>query len=96
MSNMAHGGDEPAATEAALRANATALVPLAAEHGITTLRVAGPGRLVGHIGEARDLFDVAAFETAASELLGAEVELYSDGVLDHDNVSPDLLAAIPL
>lgn len=96
VSNTAREGHEPAATEAALRSNAVALRSLAAQHGISQLRVAGPGRLVGHIGEDRDLFDVAAFETAAHELVGAEVELYSDGILDHDNVSPELLAATPL
>ncbi len=96
MSNIAHEGNDPVATEAALRSYAETLRSLALAHGITELRVAGPGRLVGHIGEDRDLFDVAAFETAAADLLGAQVELYSDGVLDHDNVSPDLLAATPL
>lgn len=96
MSNSAHEGGEAAATEAALRANAAALRSLATDHGISQLRIAGAGLLVGHIGENRDLFDVAAFETAAHEVLGAEVDLYSDGVLDHDNVSPELLAATPL
>lgn len=96
MVNIAREGDEPAATETVLRSNAVALQSLAAQHGISQLRVAGPGRLVGHIGEARDLFDIAAFETAAQELVGAEVELYSDGVLERDNVSPELLTATPL
>lgn len=96
MSNIAHEGNDAVATEAVLRESAVALRSLAAEHGITELRIAGPGRLVGHIGEDRDLFDVAAFETSAGDVLGAGVEMYSDGVLDHDNVSPDLLAATPL
>lgn len=96
VAHSAGAGHEPAATEVALRSNAVALQSLAAQHGISQLRVAGPGRLVGHIAEDRDLFDVAAFETAAQELVGAEVELYSDGVLEHDNVSPELLTATPL
>lgn len=96
MSNIAHGDQEQSAAEAALRAHAGALRALGAEHGITTLRAAGPGRLVGHVGETRDLFDIAAFETAASELVGADVALFSDGVFANDNVSPDLLVATPL
>jgi hypothetical protein len=33
------------------------------------------------------------FQRAATDLLGAEVTLYSDGALANDHVSPDLAAA---
>jgi hypothetical protein len=88
--------EERRATEAALRERAEELRELGARHGIVELRVAGPGRLVGHVAEDRDLFDVADFETAAAALLGAEVELFSDRVLGNANVSPELLTATPL
>lgn len=96
MSNTAHEGDEPVASETLLRTHAEELRALGSRFGVTELRVAGPGRLVGHIADDRDLFDVAQFETAVADLLGAEVELFSDGVLSKANVSPDLVAATPL
>lgn len=96
MSNTAHEGNEPLASEAALRAHADELQSLAAQYGISELRIAGAGRLVGRIADDRDLFDIAHFETAATDLVGAEVEVFSEGVLGNDNVSPDLLAATPL
>jgi hypothetical protein len=36
------------------------------------------------------------FQRAATDLLGAEVTLYSDGALRNEHVSPDLAAATPL
>lgn len=87
--------DERPAKEAALREHAPALRDLGARHGISGLRLAGPGRLVGHLAEDRDLFDVADFETGAAAILGAEVELFSDRVLGNANVSPDLRTATP-
>lgn len=96
MSNTAHERDAAVASEALLRAHGEELRSVASAYGITQLGVAGPGRLVGRIGLGRDLFDVAHFETAAAKVLGANVELFSEGVLGHANVSPDLLAATPL
>lgn len=86
----------PPLDEATARARAAELSELATEHGITDLRFASPGRLLGHVAADRDLMDVAAFEIAAVELLHAQVRLYSDGVLGKPHVSPDLLAARPL
>ncbi len=43
-----------------------------------------------------DPFAPFAFQLAASELLGAEVALFSDEVLRNEHVSADLLAASPL
>lgn len=88
--------DERHASEAVLRQHAAELHELGLRHGIIELRVAGAGRLVGQLGEDRDLLDVADFESAAAALLGAEVELFSDRVLGNANVSPDLSAATPL
>jgi hypothetical protein len=86
----------PLLDEATARARAGELADLAAAYGVTNLRFASPGRLLGHVAEDRDLMDVAAFEIAAGELLHAEVRLYSDGVLGKPHVSPDLLSARPL
>lgn len=96
MSSPAVEPSLPPVGESAVRAHADELQALAAQHGITGLRFASAGRLVGHVAEDRDAFDVADFEIAAVRLLGAEVRLYSDRVLGKHNVSPDLVAARPL
>ncbi len=86
----------PPATERQVRARAAELVELAARHGITRLAFASCGRLRGHIGEDRDLFDMFEFQRDATELLGGEIALYSDGALANEHVSPDLITATPL
>ncbi len=86
----------PPATEEQVRSHAGALVELATEHGISELAFAGPGRLRGHVAADSDPFAPFAFQLAASELLGAEVALFSDEVLRNEHVSPDLLVASPL
>lgn len=99
MSSMSTAEPEPVlppADRARVGAHAEALRELGVRHGITALRFASEGRLVGHVAEDRDSIDVAEFELAAVELLGAEVRLYSDAVLSKENVSPDLVAAEPL
>src|SRR5258706_14526035 len=85
----------PASVEL-LRRHASDLIALAVRHGVSALRVAGPGRLVGHLADERDSFDVADFETAAEALLGADIVLFSDGVLGKQNVSPELGTGTPL
>ena len=52
--------------------------------------------LRGHVAGDRDLFDMFEFQRQASDLLGAEISLYSDGALRNDHVSPDLAAATPV
>ncbi len=79
-----------------MRSHAARLVELAAEHGISDLAFASPGRLRGHVGDDRDLFDMFEFQRAATDLLGAEVVLLSDGALGNEHVSPDLVTASPL
>ncbi len=86
----------PLATEPQVRSHAAELVELAAEHGISALAFASMGRLRGHISEDRDPFAPFEFERAATELLGAEIELFSDEVLRNEHVSPDLVTASPL
>jgi hypothetical protein len=86
----------PPADETVLRAHADELRALAARYGISDLRFASAGKLVGRVAEDRDALDVADFEVAAVELLGAELRLYSDRVLGKANVSRDLVAARPL
>ena len=88
--------DLPPADHARISAHAAQLQALAAEYGISALRFASPGRLVGHVAEDRDFLDVIDFDLAAKELLGAHVSLFSDVVLTKANVSPDLVAAQPL
>lgn len=86
----------PPVDERTVQTRADEVRALAARHGITELRFASPGRLVGHVASDRDLFDVFAFQREAGQLLGADVELFSDAVVDKDHVSPDLAAARPL
>jgi len=86
----------PPADEATVRRRGEELRALAAHHGISELRFASPGRLVGHVAEDKDALDTADFEIAARALLGAEVGLFSDRVLGKPNVSPDLIAAQPV
>lgn len=86
----------PPATERQVRARAAELVELAALHGISGLAFASPGRLRGHVGDGRDLFDMFEFQRDATALLGVEISLYSDGALANEHVSPDLVTAAPL
>ena len=86
----------PPATEQQVRSHADDLIDLAARHGITGLAFASPGRLRGHVAEGRDLSDVFEFQRAATDLLGAEVMVFSDGALRNVYVSPDLVTATPL
>jgi uncharacterized protein (UPF0548 family) len=86
----------PPATEQQVRSHARDLIDLAARHGISGLAFASPGRLRGHVAEGRDLLEVFEFQRAATDLLGAEVVLFSDGALRNEHVSPDLVTATPL
>jgi hypothetical protein len=86
----------PPATEQQVRSHAAELVGLGLRHGITHLAFASPGRLRGHIADDRDLFDMFEFQRGATDLLGAEITVYSEGALRNNHVSPDLAAATPL
>jgi hypothetical protein len=94
--SLAEPSHLPPATEQQVRSHSPQLVRLAARHGITGLAFASPGRLRGHVGDTSDLFDMFEFQRAASDLLDAEVALFSDGALRNDHVSPDLASASPL
>lgn len=93
MSISASSPDRPPADETLVREDTPELRGVAARHGITALRYASPGRLVGRVDPDRDSLDAAAFDIEATELLGAVVMLFSDRVLSKPNVSPDLVAA---
>jgi hypothetical protein len=86
----------PPADETLVRAHADVLAQLAGRYGVSNLRFASAGRLVGHVDDSHDALDVAEFELAARVLLGAEIGLFSTAVLSKPNVSPDLVAARPL
>jgi len=93
---VSHFAAEPELTpvdEWTVRAHAADLRALGARFGISELRFASKGRLVGRVEADKDLLDVVAFDLAASELLGATVQLFSDAVLTKPHVSPDLVAA---
>jgi hypothetical protein len=72
----------PPATEQQVRSHAASLIAIAAQHGITRLAYASPGRLRGHIADDRDLFDMFEFQRAATSLLHADITMYSDGALE--------------
>jgi hypothetical protein len=93
VSTAAYASEPAGADEALVRAHADELRATGARRGITELRFASSGRLVGRVDEDRDLYDVAGFDADASEILGAPVSLFSDQVLAKPNVSADLVAA---
>jgi hypothetical protein len=86
----------PPLDEATARAHADQLRSLAAEHGITQLRFASAGRLVGHVGEEHDTIDTAEFQIAVEDALGKQASLFVDRIFKRAGVSSDLLAATPL
>lgn len=86
----------PPADERTVQAHLDEIRAVARSHGITKLRFASPGRLVGHVAADQDLFDVFAFQREARQPLGADVELFSDAVVDKNHANPDLAAARPL
>ncbi|HET7385866.1 MAG TPA: hypothetical protein VFJ19_04290 [Nocardioidaceae bacterium] len=60
----------PPADEATVRDRGDDLRALAARHGISELRFASPGRLVGHVADDKDALDTADFEIAARAQAG--------------------------
>jgi len=86
----------PPLDEATARAHAAELRALAARHGITNLRFASDGRLLGHLEADRDDDDMADFDLSVEALLDRSLFLISDRVLSKPRVSPDLLTATPL
>lgn len=85
----------PLLEEVTARAHAGELRELAAEYGITNLRFASAGRLVGTAGDD-ETYDGIGFEMAAQKLLQADIMLIADRVLSRPGVSQDLVAASPL
>jgi hypothetical protein len=85
----------PPLDEATARRHAADLRALAAEHGITNLRFASPGRLVGTAG-SDETYDPDEFELAVIDRLHVEVTFIADRVLSKPGVSGDLLTATAL
>lgn len=86
----------PPLDEATARANAGALHHLAAQHGISDLRFASLGRLIGHMDADRDLGDMADFQLAIEDLLGRHADFFTDGLIGKPGVSLDLASARPV
>ena len=85
----------PPLDEATAREHVAELRALAAEHGITNLRFASPGRLVGTAGSDEE-YQPDEFELAVIDRLHVEVTLIADRVLSKRGVSSDLLTATAL
>lgn len=83
----------PPLDEATARANADALRGLAAGYGISDLRFASLGRIIGHFAEDRDLGDMVMFQRDVEDLLGAHADFFTDGLAGKPGVSADLLTA---
>ena len=86
----------PPLDEATARSNAEMLRQLGARYGITGLRFASTGRLIGHMAEERDLTDMALFQRDIEDVLGKHADFFTDGLIGKPGVSADLLAATPL
>lgn len=85
----------PAAAEV-LQRRREVVLQLAAEHGLSNVRVAGTGRLLVSVAEDRTYVDLADFDAAVEEALGVAVESLPDGVLANVGHSLDLDSAQPL
>lgn len=66
---------------------------IGAGYGVSNLRFASPGRILGHLHEDRGLADMALFQRDIEDLLGAHAEFFTDALLGKPGVSADLLAA---
>ena len=100
LAGVSHALVEPPALppldEVTARANAESLHRLGAGYGISDLRFASPGRLIGHMDEHRDLTDMALFQRDVEDLLGKHIDFFTDGLIGKPGVSVDLLTARPL
>lgn len=79
---------EIAATRDTLVALKGRLYAIAAEHGVSRLRVTPEGLLYGTVDHDRPWSGTFAFEAQVAEELGVRVELISDGALDNP-ANPD-------
>ena len=71
----------PPLDEVTARANAAALHRVGAGYGISELRFASLGRLIGHMDEDRDLTDMALFQRDVEDLLGKHIDFFTDGLI---------------
>lgn len=84
------------ATPAQLRAHRAELAHLAADHGLSQLRVAPSGRLVALADEGRSYFDVVRFEQEAAQLIGAPVEVLAETARHPLDTAPEAKGAAAL
>lgn len=97
---MSHALTEPPALppldEAKARQNADALRRLGLEYGVSDLRFASPGRIIGHLADDRGMGDMVLFQRDIEDLLGVHADFFTDGLIGKPGVSADLLTARPL
>lgn len=86
----------PLLDEQTAQDNAETLRRIAERHGITELRFASTGRLVGHLDDDRGLGDMADFMSEVEDALDRRTNIISDRVVTKPGVSPDVVAAQPL
>lgn len=96
MAKIAFIDDMPEADEAFVRAHRAELLALAEELGITDVRVAHTGRMVGSIHADSAPLGVYAFSARASSLLEHVVRMHDLDVTQRANASEDLQLAVPL
>ncbi|MDQ1245954.1 MAG: hypothetical protein QG597_321 [Actinomycetota bacterium] len=96
MVKIAYIDDMPDADEAFIRAHRDELLELAAELGLTDLRVGETGRMVGTA--TPDAVPLAQYEFSAraSSRLEHIVRMYSGRVTSNPKSSEDLRKAMPL
>ncbi len=80
----------------ALRRHRQAVLQLAAQHGLSQIRVTPSGRLLLSVAENRTYVDIANFDASVEEAVGVAVESVPDGVLKNEGRSEDLDQATPL
>lgn len=93
---IAYVDDMPFADEALLRSHREELLAIAAELGITDVRVSTEGRLVGNAYGQSVPLSIYKFGARASALLEHVVTMYSVEVCDRPLTADDLKQALPL
>lgn len=86
----------PPLDEATARQNADALRRLGAEYGVSALRFASLGRIIGHLDEDRGMGDMVLFQRDIEDLLGVHADFFTDRLIGQPGVTADLLTARPL
>lgn len=96
MGKIAFIDDMPEADEAFVRAHREELLALAADMGITDVKVASTGRLVGTVTANTVPLGVYAFSADASSMLERIIRMHASRVVTPESASVDLKEATPL